>query len=290
MKQDMSKNYYQGCGKTVKGTADQKKAVLQQYEDSKQWVAQPKCDGNWAAVHGGKTLTVISQPGKPFANHGLRSFPSGCLIIGELQRGTQEAKKRVAKAGHPFISVFDILFFDHEWLGDRTLLERQELLKAWHAKLWDTAKDYYRLLPVWTDRFVERYEKQPEGLVLKKSSNGAYHCGTKTPDWVKVKQMESWEFVLMDYTLSTATTKSHEPMCQNIIVGQFVNGVLTPMGKPGGMDHATSKEIAQNFAKYKGKVVEIEGWGRFDSGALRHPSFVKWRQDKSPEECIWDGQ
>ena len=94
--------------------------------------------------------------------------------------------------------------------------------------------------------------------------------------------------ILMDFELSTATTKVGEPMVKNITVGQYMNGVLTKMTKIGALDNDISRKIAQNFNKYKGKVLVVHGYCRFKSGAVRHPSFGGFRDDKDPKDCIFD--
>ena len=42
--------------------------------------------------------------------------------------------------------------------------------------------------------------------------------------------------------------------------------------------------------KYKGKVVVVHGFDRFKSGAVRHPSFGGFRDDKDPKDCVFPDQ
>jgi|TARA_Y100000310_G_scaffold238245_1_gene241601 hypothetical protein len=293
MEQKSSTNWYQGCGTKVEGQDADKQAYLEKIERSGRFIVQPKCDGNWGSIHGGKNLKVISRGGLSIDNHGLHPFPEGCLVIGEMARGTQEALKRKTEHGCDFVDVFDILFFNHKWLGDLPLLDRLKALAEWHDKLWDKAKPSYKLLPVWTKDFVSRYEAEVEGLVIKPLANGGYRPGTKPKDWVKAKKEYTWDMVIMDWVRSTSETKSDVPHVESLIVGQYVNGLLSKMAKVGSMTNELSKAIAANFNKYKGRVVEVKGFARFNSGNLRHPSLVSdrnpLRTDKSPEECIWDG-
>lgn len=74
----------------------------------------------------------------------------------------------------------------------------------------------------------------------------------------------------------------------------YVNGVLkkiTLIG--GGFTDKERKDIWENFDKYRGRVLEVDGYQLFSSGALRHPNAVreckqlKWRDDKPTEECVW---
>jgi len=289
MKQDIDKIWYQGCKGVVHGSEAEKKAELKNMEQGALWVAQDKCDGEAVAVHGGKDLVVMNRKGNRIKSHGLPSFPEGTLLIGELAHGTQTSVKRKAALGHGVVDLFDILFFNHEYLGDLPSTERRKKLEGWHRKTWQSARPFYNLLPVWQDRFVQRYDDAVEGLILKRMGNGKYEPDSKTPDWVKVKKEIDVDMVVMDWKQSTAATKSGVPMCKYITVGQYINGVLTPLVDVGSMGNDTSVDIAANFHKYKGQVVTIKGFApRFDSGSLRHPSLVRFRTDKEAKDCIWD--
>ena len=294
MKQDTDKNWHQKCKRTLEGSEPEKRRELKEMEGKGIWVAQDKCDGWWAAVHGGKDLTVINSRQNIVKGHDLHPFPEGCLVIGELAHGTQTGKKRKDDLGHGVLDVFDILFFNHEYLGDLPATERRKRLEKWHRSLWRDAKPFYNLLPLWTDRFVERYDVAAEGLILKKISNGAYYPGQKVDDWVKAKKGIDTDMVCMGVEFSTATTKTAVPMCQHIIAGLYIDGQLVEVCKPGAMDNATSVEVAADFKfnggkKFLGQVLEVHGHApRFKSGSLRHPSFNRWRPDKDATDCTWE--
>tara|TARA_Y100000310_G_scaffold308553_1_gene351772 strand:+ start:4778 stop:5680 length:903 start_codon:yes stop_codon:yes gene_type:complete len=296
MKQDTNTNWYQGCKTTITGSELAKQRELKDMESKGIWIAQDKRDGWWACAHGGPSLTVINskQNVVEAKNHGLHPFPAGCLVIGELAHGTQTGTDRKAELGHGILDVYDILFFNHEWLGDLPASERRKRLERWHRKLWKAAKPYYNLLEVWEDRFVERYKDATEGLVLKKVANGAYRPGEKVEDWVKVKKKITVDMVCMGWEKSTAATKTSVPMCKHIVAGLYINGTLVEVCRPGSINNATSIEVAADFEhnggkKYLGQVLEVKGHApRFRSGSLRHPDFGRWRPDKKATDCVWD--
>jgi ATP-dependent DNA ligase len=281
-------NYYQGCAEKIEGTETQKMARLVAMEKSGDWIAQPKCDGHWGAIHGGKKLTVMSRAGNP-KTVDLHPFPEGCLIIGELGVGTQEALAERARLGHDFIDLWDILFFDHKYLGDMPLLQRLKLLEVWHGKMWPKARKFYRVLPVWEKDFVKHYEEQLEGLVLKHARNGRYCPGKKVKDWVKCKKEYTYDCIIVGWIKSTADSKQGVPMVESLTLAQFHNGKITEFGRVGNMTNELSLAIAADFDAYAGRVIEIKGYSRTDKGNLRHPSVIRMRDDKDPIECIWDG-
>lgn len=54
----------------------------------------------------------------------------------------------------------------------------------------------------------------------------------------------------------------------------------------GGFDDLARQTIWDFREKVTGHVCLVRGKGRFDSGAIRHPNFVRLRSDKLPTECI----
>ncbi len=72
-------------------------------------------------------------------------------------------------------------------------------------------------------------------------------------------------------------------------VGQYKDGILTPvMMVGGGFNDLIRQDAEDNFVeKYYLRVAEIVGKVRFESGALRHPNFVRLRDDKEASACIF---
>ena len=282
--------WYQGCGDSIEGSEERKLELLENMEQTGDYYAQPKCDGIWAVIFGvhGKNI-ILSRNSQQKKLEELPFVGEGCAIVGELGYGSQEAATRKEKLGHGFIDVFDILYFEGGYVGAEPEAKRRvHFLEIW--SLWQNLsgnKEYFNLLPVWLDGFADHYKQQPEGLVLKKKNNGQYICDSKNPGWIKVKKEYDWDMVVMDWELSDATTKSSVPTAKNIITGQYKNGKLTAMCKIGGLSLDLAEDIAQNFNSYKGEVVVVHGYSRFKSGAIRHPGFIRFRDDKLPAECVY---
>jgi ATP-dependent DNA ligase len=60
------------------------------------------------------------------------------------------------------------------------------------------------------------------------------------------------------------------------------------MAVGGGFTDEERDHIWHTWPASRGRVLTITGKGRFDSGALRHPNFKGFRDDKRAEECCID--
>jgi ATP-dependent DNA ligase len=70
--------------------------------------------------------------------------------------------------------------------------------------------------------------------------------------------------------------------------GMYNNGELVELGQTSGMSEAIREELTTNGDKYIGTVIEVEGFEQLPSGAVRHPRFIRFRDDKRPTECVWE--
>jgi hypothetical protein len=283
--------WYQGCGGKVGGARpDDLVGSLEDLEAAGEHVAEPKLDGWWSVTFTGATNRFWSRS-KMEKEYELADFPMppGCVIVGELGVGTQRAIERRAEIGHGWVDVYDLLVVDYEPIAHLSCEFRREALEEWHAGLTPEQQDHFRLVPQWTTDFAARFDAEHEGLVLKTASGRPYiGGGTKPGHWSKAKKWFDEDMVVMDVTLSKALTKVGEPMTEAVTCGQYVDGVLKPLVKVGGMTAAWSKEFTQNFAAHKGKVMAVAHFGRMKGGSLRHPSMLgDLRTDKTAEECVY---
>lgn len=72
-----------------------------------------------------------------------------------------------------------------------------------------------------------------------------------------------------------------------IVGGLYVDGELTRVCKVSGLTNELRKDLFDNRDKYVGRVFEAQGKKLSKRGALRHPDFLRWRDDKRAEDCIW---
>lgn len=72
-------------------------------------------------------------------------------------------------------------------------------------------------------------------------------------------------------------------------LGLYKNGELVEVGRvASGFTDAMREDMALNPDKYLNHVVEVECMSTTKDGALRHPVFVKMRDDKAPEDCKYE--
>lgn len=70
--------------------------------------------------------------------------------------------------------------------------------------------------------------------------------------------------------------------------GMYVDGKLVRICTVGGgFTDEMRDDIWSRRDYFMGRVFTARGKVRFSSGALRHPNFWDWRDDKKPEECVW---
>ena len=116
------------------------------------------------------------------------------------------------------------------------------------------------------------------------------------------KEIESWKYwedcrtgelynkiMYKEYAAGAAI----EPVTKNYFnkwagslkLGLMKNGKEIYFGDLSGL----TEEILSNWKDYIGKVVEVGGMEiDKESGHIRHPRFMKWREDKTKQECEWN--
>ena len=86
-------------------------------------------------------------------------------------------------------------------------------------------------------------------------------------------------------TLYTPVTKNFfYNWAGSLKIGAVKNGEVVQIGSLAGM----TEEVLQNWRDYVGKVAEITAMEIYnDTGGVRHPRFIKWREDLTPKDCEW---
>lgn len=273
-------------------------------------VMEPKFDG-WRAIldlrkDEGKAPTLHTRTGKAIdsAPYILEAFhnllPDSTLdgeivdLVGEPGRQwnrTQELLSRksahVPSAEDPPLTyvVFDMLELNGQSLLRRPLSERRQLLEALVALMPEDAPvQISPQFPANEEGFDRLVSAGWEGVVCKRL-DAAYSPGARGAAWTKIKPEQE-----MDVVVTGTFPPAPGSKFDGSAVGGFTfevthnEGTLINRkvnGKCGtGMDNPLREDLLVNEAHYVGKVAVVGHAGIApDSGALRFPSLIRFRDD-----------
>jgi len=103
--------------------------------------------------------------------------------------------------------------------------------------------------------------------------------------WWKLKLEETYDLVVTGINIATAG--QHYGKLKSLICSAYVNGEFVIVANVSGMDNETRYSVTENDI---GRVVEVKANLLASKGRLRHPRFIRWRDDKPASECIINGE
>lgn len=284
-----------------------KKAHQGVFEDNNDWIAEEKLDG-WRVYV--TTNAVYSSTGKLLKVPWLLGIvPAGVMIDGELIGAASVISTDVSTliASDPEalrLRVFDLIYLNGEFIGHRQLIERLRILDTILEEIMDVRVAASERHHTNKERLLEDvYSRGGEGIMLK-NLYSIWKPSSRV-GWIKVKQVYTVDVVIVDA----------EAPCTEWTVRpgkRGTDGVLYPEGKrsssyekgfvcchygfydtkgelriAGSLGESGTKEDMQ---KWVGRVVELKGYGSepLSTGALRHPQFIRFRDDKLAEDCVFE--
>ena len=160
-----------------------------------------------------------------------------------------------------------------------------DMLNKFAAALWDQNSIWYEMVVQYDITsldhvvdYISRHHDQYDGVVLVHK-----HSRYNDRPHLKLKNAVSVDYVLTAINLSES--KYHEGTAATITGALLIGGKLVDVCKVGNLPHKLRSALTLNPADYIGKVFEATGNKAFKSGALRHPVFLRWREDKLPSGC-----
>ena len=149
--------------------------------------------------------------------------------------------------------------------------------------------DSISLVPRWKDwgtDLLQDLGQLAEGGMVK-DPDARYQQGKRSKAWLKFKRQFTVDCVVMGVTEGKG---SLEGSLGALEVGQYRDGVLTWRCSVGGaMDWRKRDDMWKANSALLGRVVEVRAYAHDKGGeGLRHPQFVRFRDDKMPEECEWE--
>src|SRR5438309_7447727 len=212
--------------------------------------------------------------------------------------------RRAAVETPAVLYVFDLLAFEGYDLRPLALEQRKALLE--------------QLVPrVGPIKYLSHFEKDGEALyeqivkmglegIVAKKADSAYRAG-RSPNWLKIRADRVDDFVVVGFTRPKGSRSGFGALD----LGAYENGKLVYAGRVGsGFTAAELKQVSAVLERgirptpaFTGPVPQDPGhtWVEptlvvdvrykewTDEGLLRQPVFVRFRDDKKPEECVKPG-
>lgn len=259
------------------------------------YVAERKYDGMWCAWHvdhaGSSDHRFESRTGLDCDGSdidGLQGIDMGpvgrgTVLIGELEAASELATKSYKQLGHRRFFVYDVAIYQGIDLRGRPYRERQAVLRKqiWYA-IPRTHQRKVVLAEQVFDGFLPFYDRilseGGEGIVLKPLDLAARptRADGKTPEWLRVKPWRTVDYIVV----GPARTEKGELSAKLGLWGNGKPRVVLQCSLPDLELDESGEKLVQ-----EGQVVELYGRELFDSGAIRHAVFRRWRKDKTPEMC-----
>lgn len=258
------------------------------------YLVEPKFDGIFTSIRKkNNKIEVWSRRGErkttleQLLSNSVDKFPSDIWLLGEAEYGSQAGRIAVEKRGYPVIHIFDMVEAEDE---DRDVVKRKSHLNKLLIGLQEKHLEPVQGKIVRARKVPEifkQYIKQGyEGIVIKDLDKNF-----KSENWWKKKKVLTDEFIIMGYEFGNASWEwiknyqiPRKGIVGNIICGLWKDNKLVQVMRVGQMPFSVRVELTLNPKKCLGKVVEIKGFERFQSGALRHASFVRFRNDLSAKQ------
>jgi len=127
-------------------------------------------------------------------------------------------------------------------------------------------------------------KKGGEGVMVK-NLNSSYKPGKRDPSLLKIKPIDSYDYVIVGFTKGKGKGKFSN-LIGAVEYGGFEDGQYIKIGTASGMNLAVREDMTRNPSKYLYKVAEFNSTGLTKYGVMRHPRYIKLRPDKRPSECI----
>jgi bifunctional non-homologous end joining protein LigD len=201
--------------------------------------------------------------------------------------------------------VFDILYLDGNDLQNLEFLERRRILTNIvntnsHIQISDFIEEYG------IEVFREATRMKLEGIVAKRKTS-RYFQGIRSKDWLKIKSIKTQDCIVIGYTKGEGNREKYFGSLLLAIVDNS-DGKLKFVGHMGsGFNFNQLKEIYNELQKIRiekcpveyvpftnrepvwvspNLVVEVKFSEWTNEKIMRSPIFVRFREDKSPYDCI----
>jgi bifunctional non-homologous end joining protein LigD len=204
--------------------------------------------------------------------------------------------------------VFDIIYLDGMNLEELNLIERREILLGVIRAQQEPAAGRIRVSDFIEGQgreiFQNAIKMKLEGVVAKYKYS-KYQQGSRSAAWLKIKGVLTQDCAVIGYTKGEG---NREGYFGSLILAVNVNGKLRFVGHSGsGFGYDQLEEILKMMLRFTidhcpidnvpyvnrepvwlrpELVVEVKFNGWTQEGIMRAPIFVRFKEDKTPKECI----
>ncbi len=203
--------------------------------------------------------------------------------------------------------VFDVLYIDARKVEDLQLLHRRTILDSVIAKGSTRIRISEYIEEKGKALFKSAIENQLEGIVAK-HKHSAYHQGTRSSAWLKIKGILTQDCIVVGYTKGEGNRQDY--FGSLILAAYDEKGKLRFIGHSGsgfGFDQLKETLDAMeelrtdnnfcplDFVPYTNSkptwlrpelVAEVKFSGWTQDKIMRAPIFLRFRYDKEPKECV----
>lgn len=212
------------------------------------------------------------------------TFGDTVSLMGSSPQKAQEKLKGGFKVRYV---IYDVLEFKGQNLEKFPWSYRRGILNAIISMSNNKHWELVRTLPNSEESFHKVVSEGGEGVILK-DTESLYEQNTRSRCWIKVKKAETFDAIIIGFNLGTG---KYSNTLGNLVLGQYFIDVsgkkeLREVATISGMTDEQRHDLWQNKQKYLNTVIEFKAQQKTEA-RYRHPQFIRFREDKSPEQCIF---